>query len=391
MGDKNIKNESLNAHNKYRKDHGAPPLKWSSKLQNNAQKWANELAKKQSLQHANQQEEGENLSYVMGKELTAQYACDMWYNEIKDYNYNRPGFSSATGHFTQVVWVGSEELGVAKAVSPNGKQYIVARYYPPGNNTRTFKENVLPKGSKMQSRQPVGNTSNASNITSPKKQKGKAANATVSPKHKGKAANVTVSPKKQPNNKVTITTTTTTASSSGTTSPARSKESNERQSDKSFQNTFLRTHNMYRKRHAAAPLKWNSKLAKAASDAAVEASNTNTLRALDMENTGQNMIVRSNGELPGEDVSYVWYSEESKYNYNSPGFTTGTGKFSQMVWKETKEVGVGRAINSHGQTFVVALYQPPGNVRGNFPANVATPTGPMPTEAGGAGCSCVIL
>lgn len=83
---------------------------------------------------------------------------------------------------------------------------------------------------------------------------------------------------------------------------------------------------MYRKRHAVAPLKWSSKLAKAAADAAQEAANTNTLRALDMDNVGQNMIARSAGELPGEDVSSVWYNEESIYNYNNGGFSTATGK-----------------------------------------------------------------
>ena len=83
---------------------------------------------------------------------------------------------------------------------------------------------------------------------------------------------------------------------------------------------------MYRKRHGSAPLKWNSKLAKAASDAAEEAANTNTLRAIDMENVGQNMMARSNGELPGDEVARVWYSEESKFNYNSPGFSSATGK-----------------------------------------------------------------
>ena len=103
--------------------------------------------------------------------------------------------------------------------------------------------------------------------------------------------------------------------------------------DKTFKNTVLGTHNMYRKRHAAAPLKWNSKLAKAAENAAQEAANTNTLRAIDMKDVGQNMIARSKGELPGEDVSSGWYAEENKYNYNAPGFSNATGKlFVPYYW-----------------------------------------------------------
>ena len=62
-----------------------------------------------------------------------------------------------------------------------------------------------------------------------------------------------------------------------------------------------------------------------------------------------------------------------------------------MVWKETKEVGVGRAFSNHGQTFVVALYQPPGNARDKYDENVASPKGPIPTGTGNSGCSCVIL
>ena len=49
--------------------------------------------------------QGENLAYVW--EATPAAACKMasylWYDEIKDYNYAKPGFAMATGHFTQVM------------------------------------------------------------------------------------------------------------------------------------------------------------------------------------------------------------------------------------------------------------------------------------------------
>lgn len=72
----------------------------------------------------------------------------MWYDEIKDYDFNNPGFSSGTGHFTQVVWVDSMELGVAKATAQNGMQFVVARYFPPGNILGRFPNNVKGTGSK---------------------------------------------------------------------------------------------------------------------------------------------------------------------------------------------------------------------------------------------------
>ncbi|CAF1527051.1 unnamed protein product, partial [Adineta steineri] len=48
------------------------------------------------------------------------------------YNYSSPGFSSATGHFTQVIWLGSTQLGIGIALTnDNRTAYVVANYYPP--------------------------------------------------------------------------------------------------------------------------------------------------------------------------------------------------------------------------------------------------------------------
>lgn len=73
----------------------------------------------------------------------------MWYEEIKDYRFANPTFGSKTGHFTQVVWIGSREFGVAKGVAKNGAQYVVARYFPAGNVIGHFPENVKPAGSRV--------------------------------------------------------------------------------------------------------------------------------------------------------------------------------------------------------------------------------------------------
>jgi hypothetical protein len=52
----------------------------------------------------------------------------MWYNEVKDYNFNNPGFGGSTGHFTQLVWVGTTELGCGVAISNSNKIYGVCNY-----------------------------------------------------------------------------------------------------------------------------------------------------------------------------------------------------------------------------------------------------------------------
>lgn len=78
-----------------------------------------------------------------GPELTAQEVADMWYQESSDYNYSKPGFSSNTGHFTQMVWANTTHMGAAIAVSGN-RSYVVANYTPPGNitNPGQFEQNV---------------------------------------------------------------------------------------------------------------------------------------------------------------------------------------------------------------------------------------------------------
>ena len=71
------------------------------------------------------------------------------YKEVCKYNFNSPGYSSGTGHFTQVVWKGSTTLGMGKATDSSGRcTYVVARYRPAGNvNTALHFKNNVAKGS----------------------------------------------------------------------------------------------------------------------------------------------------------------------------------------------------------------------------------------------------
>jgi hypothetical protein len=50
----------------------------------------------------------------------------------------------STGHFTQMVWKGSKEVGVGKAKTSGGKVIVVASYRPAGNMVGSFRENVAP-------------------------------------------------------------------------------------------------------------------------------------------------------------------------------------------------------------------------------------------------------
>jgi uncharacterized protein YkwD len=133
--------ETLSVHNQLRKKHAAPPLQWSNQLAHYAANYASRC----EFKHSHGQY-GENLAAGYP---TATAAIKKWYSEIKDYSYQHARFSSNTGHFTQVVWKASTQLGCA-IVTCNGKNgtpgnYLVCEYNPPGNviNEHYFENNVL--------------------------------------------------------------------------------------------------------------------------------------------------------------------------------------------------------------------------------------------------------
>ncbi|CAF3603476.1 unnamed protein product [Rotaria socialis] len=135
--------QALDAHNVYRARHCAQPLVLDDALSRSAQNYAQKLASTNSFQHSGTQGVGENLYMSSGAT-----AVKLWYDEIKQYNFNSGGFSSATGHFTQVVWKGSRKLGMGVAYSNGGRSaYVVAQYTPPGNYMGRFTANVRPANS----------------------------------------------------------------------------------------------------------------------------------------------------------------------------------------------------------------------------------------------------
>jgi uncharacterized protein YkwD len=142
-----LRQEALTAHNQYRQKHRAPPLKLNIELNEIAQRYAEELAAKDLFQHSQNtwkgENIGENLFMCSGYLITGHAMTKSWYDEIKDYNFNKATFSSGTGHFTQVVWVDSQYVGFGAAKSRSGYYIGVANYYPAGNFLGQFYKNVL--------------------------------------------------------------------------------------------------------------------------------------------------------------------------------------------------------------------------------------------------------
>ena len=63
------------------------------------------------------------------------------------------------------------------------------------------------------------------------------------------------------------------------------------------------------------------------------------------------------------------YAEKANYNYSTGQGKGAIGHFTQIVWKNSKNVGVGIAT-SGAKTWVVAKYTPSGNYVNQYTTNV---------------------
>ncbi|KFM27486.1 Protein PRY1 [Auxenochlorella protothecoides] len=83
-------------------------------------------------------------------------AMQYWYNnEAGSYDYANPSFQADSGHFSQIVWLSTTQMGCAVAQCPGSSWYagptagnwhfIVCDFDPSGNVDGEFAANVLPE------------------------------------------------------------------------------------------------------------------------------------------------------------------------------------------------------------------------------------------------------
>jgi len=127
--DSAFQSDMLSATNFYRNEHGVAALTWNATSAKYAANWSSKC----NFEHSGGPT-GENL--VAGYP-NASASVDAWGLEREHYNWDKPGFSEATGHFTQLVWSNTTSVGCGRT-SCQGKNktpgwYVVCEYYPPGN------------------------------------------------------------------------------------------------------------------------------------------------------------------------------------------------------------------------------------------------------------------
>nr|P35795.1 RecName: Full=Fruiting body protein SC14; Flags: Precursor [Schizophyllum commune]AAA16208.1 pSc14 protein [Schizophyllum commune] len=143
----------LTAHNDERAQHGPVPLVWNQDLQNAAMSWASRCVYKHNRG-------GQNIAARYNTRANFPREIDravgQWNNERGEYNATT--FKGA-GHWTQVVWKHSRNLGCAAYSCPQGTLgkkpgdkwkslwYYVCNYDPKGNvvpASKYYPSNVQP-------------------------------------------------------------------------------------------------------------------------------------------------------------------------------------------------------------------------------------------------------
>jgi pathogenesis-related protein 1 len=124
--------EMLAAHNFVRATLKLPPLTWSDKLALRAQDWAATLLARGELFHRPKSPYGENIFDIAGASASAEQVVEAWASESRDYDYKSNKCRKVCGHYTQLVWAATKQVGCG--VARNARREVwVCNYDPPGN------------------------------------------------------------------------------------------------------------------------------------------------------------------------------------------------------------------------------------------------------------------
>jgi pathogenesis-related protein 1 len=137
----------IEAHNRWRRQVGTPPLGWSKAAARTAQAWAEELARRDcKISHSPGDDRrmtwGENVySYWRGGAYegwrkTPDFVVDRWAAEGQWYDHASNSCSAprgmVCGHFTQVVSTYTTHVGCGRARCASAEVWV-CNYSPPGN------------------------------------------------------------------------------------------------------------------------------------------------------------------------------------------------------------------------------------------------------------------
>ncbi len=125
----------LMRHNAWRAKVSVAPLVWSDAVAKSAYEWARKLQKDNCGFYHSDTDYGENLWMGSTGYYSIADVVESWASEIEDYNYetNKCKAGKMCGHYTQIVWNTTTEVGCASIEDCDGMTLWVCQYNPPGN------------------------------------------------------------------------------------------------------------------------------------------------------------------------------------------------------------------------------------------------------------------
>ena len=326
-----VRSDMLTRHNLYRSQHQVSDLTRVAAIESIAQSYSEYLATNNIFDHSSNtylgESLGENLYWGYGLSSIGNDAVDSWYEEIEDYDFNNPGYKSGIGHFTQLVWKNSQQLGCGIGCGSNNYCYVTCNYYPAGNYLGQFASNVFPKTGGSTSSDTTDPDTTAPDTTAPD---------TTAP---------------------------------DTTAPATTDPNDPLEV---FREEITARHNYYRVQHQVGDLERDSELERIALEASEHMVEIDSFSY---------PTAKYNGKSIGKYLFYVWgtlnankivdkmYNGVSSYDFSNPGYTSAAGGFTQLVWKSTQKIGCGYACSGK-ECYGCCTYYPAGNVLSSFPSNV---------------------
>lgn len=138
---------------------------------------------------------------------------------------------------------------------------------------------------------------------------------------------------------------------------------------------ILAAHNAARSAIGLAPLTWNARMAEDARQWAVHLAQTGEFShagSAGRSGNGENLWAGTKGRYSPDDMVGAWTAEKRFFRTgrfpanSSDGRWESVAHYTQIIWRETREIGCGLAAGK-SLDVLVCRYGNPGNILGQMP------------------------